>query len=141
MNASLGQAIWNLIWISKVAQTFTLCATLLVLGACSNHPRPRAGPPTPGCPADTHESSENCTAWSAEKFPELAARVRDQFGERCQLERVCGDLAGINCDSEVDGPYDYVESDTLDLVSECGGACMGAPCSDCPPDDWTCKVY
>jgi len=73
--------------------------------------------------------------------PELAERIKEKFGENCRFERACGDLIGIDCDSAVDGPYHYVRRDSLEVVSRCGGACMGGGCTDCPPKEWTCPTY
>ncbi|MDC0716911.1 hypothetical protein [Nannocystis bainbridge] len=73
--------------------------------------------------------------------PELTARIKEKFGERCRYERACGELLGVDCDSAVDGPYHYVRRDSLELVSRCGGACMGGACTDCPPKAWTCPTY
>lgn len=72
--------------------------------------------------------------------PELTARVAEKFGERCKLERVCGELAGVDCDSAADGPYYYVRKADLETVSTCGGACR-AGCTNCPPQEWSCRTY
>jgi hypothetical protein len=71
----------------------------------------------------------------------LAARIKKTFGERCRLERTCGDLLGIDCDAAVDGPYYYVKPGSLEKVSTCGGACMGGKCVNCPPAEWDCATY
>lgn len=73
--------------------------------------------------------------------PALAARVQEKFGERCKLERSCGDLLGVDCGAALDGPYYYVQRSDLKTVSTCGGACMGGRCTDCPPKAWTCATY
>jgi len=73
--------------------------------------------------------------------PALAARVQDKFGERCKLERSCGELLGVDCGAAVDGPYYYVQKSDLKTVATCGGACMGGRCTDCPPKAWTCATY
>lgn len=54
---------------------------------------------------------------------------------------MCGDLWGIDCEAAVDGPYDYVKADTLEIVSRCGGYCMGGRCTNCPPREWKCPTY
>jgi hypothetical protein len=72
--------------------------------------------------------------------PALAAKITRQFGERCKLERSCGDLLGIDCQSAVDGPYYYVQRRDLKTVATCGGACRRG-CTDCPPKAWTCPTY
>lgn len=76
-----------------------------------------------------------------EVAPELAARIKQQFGERCRHERACGDLIGVDCESAVDGPYYYVRRDSLEIVSRCGGFCRGNDCTECPPKGWTCATY
>lgn len=83
-------------------------------------------PPTPAEPAPD---------------PALAARVKEKFGERCKLERSCGDLLGVDCGAALDGPYYYAQRSDLKTVSTCGGACMGGRCTDCPPKAWTCATY
>jgi hypothetical protein len=75
-----------------------------------------------------------------EVSPELAARIKEKFGERCRYERACGDLIGVDCESAVDGPYHYVRRDSLEIVSRCGGVCRRG-CTDCPPEAWTCPTY
>lgn len=71
--------------------------------------------------------------------------VRAQFGKECTLERTCGSLWGVNCQAEVDGPYYYVlpRPERLEIITTCGGACMGGRCTNCPPkkEGWTCPVY
>jgi len=73
--------------------------------------------------------------------PKLAARIKKTFGESCRLERICGDLLGIDCKAAVDGPYYYVKPGSLEKVSTCGGACMGGRCTNCPPAEWDCDTY
>ncbi|PTL83250.1 hypothetical protein [Vitiosangium sp. GDMCC 1.1324] len=64
--------------------------------------------------------------------------------EHCEVDKTCGNLVGVNCRSEVDGPYYYVEQGTNRIVETCGGACMGGPrpeeglCVECPPKAWSC---
>jgi hypothetical protein len=58
---------------------------------------------------------------------------------RCRIQAVCGTLAGIDCGSAADGPYNYVRIYSGKTLSYCGGACMGGRCTDCPPAEWTCK--
>jgi hypothetical protein len=71
--------------------------------------------------------------------------IERRFGERCKLERTCGPLYGIDCQSAVDGPYYYVRvrSDGFHEITVCGGACMGGRCTNCPPknEGWTCETY
>ena len=92
-----------------------------------------ASPPEPGEPPPVPDA--------AAADPELAARVRARFGDGCRLERVCGDLAGVDCNAAADGPYYYVRSRDLELLSTCGGACMAGKCTECPPPAWTCSTY
>jgi hypothetical protein len=70
----------------------------------------------------------------------LSYRVASRFPD-CRLERECGDLLGVDCDSAVDGPYWYVRKDDLSVVAGCGGLCMKGHCTNCPPKEWTCAVY
>ena len=71
--------------------------------------------------------------------------IHERFGSRCRLERTCGPLWGIDCDAAVDGPYEYVKlyKDHLEVITTCGGACMGGRCTNCPPkkEGWTCPTY
>lgn len=60
----------------------------------------------------------------------------------CNIEKTCGDLVGIDCKSEVDGPYYYVEKSTGKIISSCGGICDSPNgCSNCPPKEWDCERY
>jgi len=68
-------------------------------------------------------------------------RIQQRFGDHCRLERTCGALWGIDCEAAVDGPYYYVKPDTLEVVSRCGGYCMGGRCTNCPPKEWNCATY
>jgi hypothetical protein len=67
------------------------------------------------------------------------------LSDGCEFDARCGDLVGVNCRSEVDGPYYYVEGLTGRIVATCGGACMLGPqperglCVECPPKEWTCR--
>lgn len=71
--------------------------------------------------------------------------IKLRFGRQCRLERTCGPLWGIDCESAVDGPYDYyrVHKDRLEELAMCGGACMSGRCTNCPPkaQGWTCPTY
>lgn len=69
------------------------------------------------------------------------AAVIDAFGTACRLERICGALWGVDCGAATDGPYLYVEPQSLEVVATCGGACMTQPCLDCPPQGWVCPTY
>ena len=72
--------------------------------------------------------------------PGLPERISRRFGE-CRLERTCGELIGVDCQSASDGPYFYVNAKTLKTVASCGGNCMTGPCPDCPPPQWDCEEY
>lgn len=61
------------------------------------------------------------------------------YGSVCKLDRICNGIAGINCNSEVDGPYYYVDQRTKVIMEECGGRCMTTNCTNCPPKEWTCN--
>lgn len=64
-----------------------------------------------------------------------------KYGNNCRVERTCGNIVGIDCQSNLDGPYYYVDSDSGDIISTCGGACMGGQCTNCPPSGWDCGTY
>ena len=56
----------------------------------------------------------------------------------CEVKGWCGDLVAIDCQSEVDGPYYYVDISNDEIVGECGGFCdraEGCP-TQCPPSQW-----
>lgn len=130
-------------------------AALVLSGstACSNNAGPVAAPPgvAPRSEPDPDGGANFASPPGTEDPqppsqpsdvpPELAAKIKRQFGERCRLERTCGDLLGIDCDAAVDGPYYYVRRDSLEVISRCGGACMSGTCTDCPPKAWTCPTY
>ena len=71
----------------------------------------------------------------------------ETLGPNCEIEDQCGELAYVDCDSEVDGPAYYVEEESLRIIMRCGGACMvpanetkAGYCSECPPKEWKdCK--
>lgn len=67
------------------------------------------------------------------------------LGPNCNFAGSCGNLVGINCKAEVDGPFYYVNKNTGKIVEYCGGYCMGGNhlkyCRHCPPKEWTCKTY
>jgi hypothetical protein len=69
-----------------------------------------------------------------------AAAIRGRFGNSCRLARECAGMWGIDCDAAVDGPFYYVEAQTLKVVARCGGYCDGARCTECPPRTWTCAT-
>ncbi|QSQ22131.1 hypothetical protein JY651_44525 [Pyxidicoccus parkwayensis] len=81
------------------------------------------------------------------RLPEGTVRTLDlnALGRGCRVDATCGDLVGVDCGQDVDGPYYYVEKPTGRIVEYCGGACMLGPspdsplCRHCPPLGWTCK--
>lgn len=75
--------------------------------------------------------------WDKSNITVLDAK---KYGLNCRVERICGDLVGIDCDSAVDGPYYYVDKKTGNIISKCGGYCM-VGCTNCPPKEWTCDTY
>lgn len=87
-----------------------------------------------------------CGRGAKEEEEELSQETLDlqALPEWCELGKTCGDLVGVNCRQEVDGPYYYVEASTGRIVETCGGACMLGPrpeeglCVECPPRQWTC---
>jgi hypothetical protein len=70
----------------------------------------------------------------------LALEVIEKFGGECRVERTCGQLLGVDCESALDGPYYFVEKSDLKVISICGGYCMGRECTGCPPREWTCPL-
>lgn len=62
----------------------------------------------------------------------------DNLGDICQLDKVCNNLVGIDCNAAGDGPYFYVKKETGKIISKCGGYCMSGKCKNCPPKEWTC---
>ncbi|PCC72838.1 hypothetical protein SAMN02745121_01955 [Nannocystis exedens] len=128
-------------------------ALVLACSGATGTSNPPAGKPVPStepAPAESDsagfatpqgaEEQPRGEPVQAEASPELAARIKNKFGERCRFERACGDLVGVDCESAVDGPYHYVRRDSLEIVSQCGGACRRG-CTDCPPKAWTCPTY
>jgi hypothetical protein len=59
----------------------------------------------------------------------------------CKIERTCGDLIGLDCNSAADGGYYYIQKQTNKIVAKCGGYCDGRECTNCPPKEWTCETY
>lgn len=58
---------------------------------------------------------------------------------RCDLERVCGGLAYVDC-GHVDEGLGYYINGEAEIVGICGDVCKNgaAECKNCPPIDWTC---
>ena len=134
-----------------VPAALVLAALVLAVPACSTTAGPSAPPPAGDPPAGDADGGANFASPPAtddpqpakpgDVPPELAEKIKRQFGEKCRLERTCGDLLGIDCDAAVDGPYYYVRRESLEIVSRCGGYCMSGTCTDCPPKAWTCPTY
>jgi hypothetical protein len=59
------------------------------------------------------------------------------FGFDCKTDKVCGDIIGIDCNSAADGDYLYIDKNTKEIISYCGGYCMTG-CTNCPPEEWDC---
>lgn len=64
--------------------------------------------------------------------------ILENFPSECNVSARCGDIVGINCKAEVDGPYYYVDKNTHEIISRCGGYCMMG-CENCPPQEWSCN--
>jgi len=95
---------------------------------------------TPDTPASAAANATDARPPASAPPPaDLAARITATFGARCKLQKTCGALLGIDCNSAADGPYFYVRADSLEKVSVCGGACMRGRCTNCPPAEWTCR--
>ena len=67
------------------------------------------------------------------------------IGGQCSAPQYCGKYGKVDCNSAADGPLYYFLKDSGDIVSTCGGACMGPDprqrklCRTmCPPPDWSC---
>ncbi len=119
-----------------------LICSLMFAIACkgestSSPESPKAAPESP----NQAPESQNDPAAPPPVDSALAAEVQKKFGERCRLERSCGELLGIDCGAAVDGPYFYAQKSDLKVISTCGGACMVGRCTNCPPAKWTCKTY
>lgn len=65
-------------------------------------------------------------------------------GSMCKEPLTCGDIVMIDCGHEVDGPLNYYDNTTGEVIMYCGGACMISDpkdpkaCAICPPVEWTC---
>jgi hypothetical protein len=80
-----------------------------------------------------------------ENYSQYDEQVREQLASgQCKVDSTCGELAYIDCRTEVDGPGYYIHSPTGRVLEVCGGACMLGPgqngwCMACPPPEWTCE--
>ena len=68
---------------------------------------------------------------------------RSASGPTCARPTYCGDIGYVDCQSDRDGPAYYFRRDNGEIISACGGYCMGDPhnsCArNCPPPQWTCR--
>lgn len=69
-----------------------------------------------------------------------------KYGQSCEVARICDSVIGINCNSEIDGPYYYVNKNSGEILSKCGGYCLTADqeqikiCqTKCPAEEWNCQ--
>ena len=79
-------------------------------------------------------------------YKELKTEYVDlnNLAEHCRIDKSCGDLVGLNCLADIDGPYYYVNRKSGAIVGYCGGYCLGGAkgkCKNCPPKEWTCELY
>ena len=77
-------------------------------------------------------------AWDKSHFTFLDAKRIDPS---CEIDKRCGDLVGVDCNAEADGPYYYINKKTGEKIAGCGGFCMTGECTNCPPKEWTCGSY
>ena len=61
------------------------------------------------------------------------------LGLSCEVERTCNGIIGVDCNSDVDGPYYYIDEKTGQIISKCGGYCE-VGCTNCPPKEWSCEM-
>jgi hypothetical protein len=85
------------------------------------------------------EAPRDAGAPDARGEPTQDDRIKEQFGSTCKADKTCQGVLGIDCNAAVDGPYYYVKVGSLEVVSRCGGFCMGGRCTNCPPKEWTCN--
>lgn len=72
--------------------------------------------------------------------------IKEEY-KYCREEPVfCNNLVRVDCGAAVDGPLYYLNKETGEQVSICGGACMLPKgyqievCKTlCPPKEWNCK--
>lgn len=65
-------------------------------------------------------------------------KIKEKFGEICDIRETCGDMMFVDCGMEVDGPAYYVDKN-LNIIGHSGGFCFGQKCSG-PPKEWlSCK--
>ncbi len=65
------------------------------------------------------------------------------WADRCGLPLACDDIVQIDCGSETDGPRNYFNNSTGEVVMYCGGSCLipgtqPLDCEACPPPEWLC---
>jgi hypothetical protein len=113
-----------------------LAAISLLLSGCG-----RSDPDTSATPAPWSISPEYL-------HPDIRSIYSDpHFGPLCGTPLMCNYVVSIDCGSAVDGPRNYYNNLTGEVIMYCGGACMapvpGDPrnCTACPPPQWTCPTY
>jgi hypothetical protein len=63
------------------------------------------------------------------------------YGALCdQIASRCNGIVAINCHAEVDGPFYYVNEESGEIISRCGGDILGGSSDKCPPKEWTCSL-
>jgi hypothetical protein len=88
-------------------------------------------------PSATEASPDQIHKAIRTRFPMLPNPV-------CGKPLICGNVASIDCSSEVDGPLFYFDNSTGALIMVCGGSCESpdpndpASCKSCPPKEWAC---
>ena len=71
--------------------------------------------------------------------------TQDEDLQHCQSPKYCNGIVVIDCDWPTDGPLNYYNNLTGELVMACGGTCMnpsikkGKNCAACPPPEWSCS--
>ncbi|HEX8224973.1 MAG TPA: hypothetical protein VF605_14235 [Allosphingosinicella sp.] len=79
-----------------------------------------------------------CGAIAAPAEPLREGTEIAKVAKGCSRPRYCGRLGHVDCGAAVDGPAYYFERRTGRILGYCGGYCMGGPCDNCPPPQWTC---
>lgn len=117
-----------------------MLAALLLWGSAGCDSEPSRQEETPVPESMIQAASED------PRLPEGEVKRLDleHLPAHCVVAATCGDMVGVDCDSDVDGPYYYVEKPTGRILEYCGGACMapepGSPyCRHCPPPGWSCN--
>lgn len=71
--------------------------------------------------------------------------VKENYKD-CDKPEFCNNLVMVNCGAEVDGPLYYLNKNTGEEISVCGGACWHPQGKEievcetrCPPKEWDCE--